>query len=527
MIAYGMLYTVAVGLPITLAAFAIAAVLRRYGKPERLVWLGALVTALVLPVVALLDPFGGSQTVPPLPETGVIGLPAVMVVPADDPTLGPGQLLIAAWLLASGMLALRWAVAALRLARSARSWSPTTLDGVPVWVTEKLGPAVAGTFRPRVLAPAWLRSLPARQRSLVLLHEQEHIRARDPMLIAVGRLARVLTPWNPVIWLLASRLVRAVELDCDRRVLRQSSDIATYGQTLLTVSQRRPGRLVALAAFAESEAPLRSRILAMTSPPRAVSIVALLTSMVLGVVLLIGALEIPVPTVSIQMAVEPASAETPPSVPATEATAEATAEPTAESAAEPANPPSQGADAAPAAAGAQRQDRAERQDGVERQQAESSRAEAPPSAEEALDRLRQQAESERRLVVARRGDAGDAVIAAGPAASPQESDLSARPTFTPYTVAPSILNRAEVVQAMRDAYPALLRDAGIGGTIRMYFFIDENGDVRDTRIDLSSGHPALDDAALRVASVYRFSPALNRDRRVPVWVSLPITFQVR
>ncbi|HSH75681.1 MAG TPA: TonB family protein [Longimicrobiales bacterium] len=107
------------------------------------------------------------------------------------------------------------------------------------------------------------------------------------------------------------------------------------------------------------------------------------------------------------------------------------------------------------------------------------------------------------------------------------TDIAAAPTFTPYTVAPSILNRDEVVRAMVREYPALLRDAGIGGTVRVYFFIDENGQVQDTRIDQSSGHDALDQAALNVAGVYRFSAALNRDKKVPVWVSFPITFQVR
>jgi periplasmic protein TonB len=107
------------------------------------------------------------------------------------------------------------------------------------------------------------------------------------------------------------------------------------------------------------------------------------------------------------------------------------------------------------------------------------------------------------------------------------TDLSAAPTFTPFTVAPEIQNRNEVIRAMEREYPPLLRDAGIGGTVRVYFFIDETGQVQDTRVDQSSGHQALDQAALNVASVYRFSPALNRDTRVPVWVSFPITFQVR
>jgi len=109
----------------------------------------------------------------------------------------------------------------------------------------------------------------------------------------------------------------------------------------------------------------------------------------------------------------------------------------------------------------------------------------------------------------------------------QATDLSAAPTFTPFTVAPSILNRNDVIRAMEREYPPLLRDAGIGGTVRVYFFIDEGGTVQDYRIDESSGHQALDDAALAVADVYRFSAALNRDKKVPVWVSFPITFQVR
>ncbi len=107
------------------------------------------------------------------------------------------------------------------------------------------------------------------------------------------------------------------------------------------------------------------------------------------------------------------------------------------------------------------------------------------------------------------------------------SDLSSAPTFTPFTVAPSILNRNDVIRAMEREYPPLLRDAGIGGTVRVYFFIDENGSVNDYRIDQTSGHSALDNAALAVAEVYKFSPALNRDKKVPVWVSFPITFQVR
>jgi protein TonB len=111
--------------------------------------------------------------------------------------------------------------------------------------------------------------------------------------------------------------------------------------------------------------------------------------------------------------------------------------------------------------------------------------------------------------------------------APNSEDLSKEPTFTPFTQAPSIRNRTEVVAAMEAQYPPLLRDAGIGGTVRVFFFIDADGTTQSIRLSQSSGHPALDDAAMKVASVYRFSPALNREVAVPVWVQFPITFQTR
>ncbi|NIQ57860.1 MAG: TonB family protein [Gemmatimonadetes bacterium] len=150
--------------------------------------------------------------------------------------------------------------------------------------------------------------------------------------------------------------------------------------------------------------------------------------------------------------------------------------------------------------------------------------EAPPAVEAELPPTRLgQPEAEDPLS----GGAGAEEAARRPAgprpADPEE--LAAEPTFTPFTKAPVIVNRDEVVAAMSDAYPPLLRDAGIGGTIHVYFFIDAEGRVRDHRINSSSGHPALDQAALAVAEVYRFRPALNREEPVPVWVSFPITFQ--
>ena len=107
------------------------------------------------------------------------------------------------------------------------------------------------------------------------------------------------------------------------------------------------------------------------------------------------------------------------------------------------------------------------------------------------------------------------------------TDLSVPGTFTPYTVKPDIRNRDALRRALEREYPPLLRDAGIGGIVEVWFFIDETGEVLDTQVKESSGHKALDEAALKVADIIKFSPALNRDKRVPVWISLDINFTTR
>ena len=106
-------------------------------------------------------------------------------------------------------------------------------------------------------------------------------------------------------------------------------------------------------------------------------------------------------------------------------------------------------------------------------------------------------------------------------------DLSSNPVFTPMTVSPEILNRSEVQAALIREYPTILRDSGIGGQVVVWFFISTQGLVLDRRVSQSSGQLPLDEAALRVADVFRFSPALNREDIVEVWIQLPITFQVQ
>ena len=107
----------------------------------------------------------------------------------------------------------------------------------------------------------------------------------------------------------------------------------------------------------------------------------------------------------------------------------------------------------------------------------------------------------------------------------QTVDISAAPQFVVHTQKPAMLNEPEVVRSTQREYPALLRDAGIGGTTVIHLFINEQGIVENTLVSVSSGHKGLDDAALKVGLVARFSPAKNRDKTVALWIELPITFK--
>jgi len=113
---------------------------------------------------------------------------------------------------------------------------------------------------------------------------------------------------------------------------------------------------------------------------------------------------------------------------------------------------------------------------------------------------------------------------------PPPSDASRigdQPVFTPYTVRPEIKNRREAVRIVERYYPKLLKDAGIGGKVNVWVFIDTNGIVKNAQVQQGSGNSALDDAALKAAREFEFTPALNRDKKVPVWVAIPITFSVK
>jgi len=79
----------------------------------------------------------------------------------------------------------------------------------------------------------------------------------------------------------------------------------------------------------------------------------------------------------------------------------------------------------------------------------------------------------------------------------------------------------------RIAYPAALLQQRITGTVLLRLFVDETGKLTpdSTRIQESSGYPALDSAALAGAAGLRYAPALRDGTPVATLFIQPIRFR--
>jgi hypothetical protein len=179
---------------------------------------------------------------------------------------GADEILLLLWGTGSGVLAflLMYAVGVLQGRR--REWRRESLDGVPVLLSRDIGPAVIGWRTLDIVMPEWVQDLEAEARALVLRHEMEHVARRDPRLLMRTWLGLIAMPWNPALWWQLRRLRRAIEVDCDARVVASGADVSRYGSVLLeAVGRCNRGGLPAFAAFAERSADLEARIKALTA----------------------------------------------------------------------------------------------------------------------------------------------------------------------------------------------------------------------------------------------------------------------
>ncbi len=274
MIAAWMLYCTALALLLVGAGLALERALHLVGRPSRWVWVGALAGSFVLPALALVKPESFTPIAIPVAAAPTLSSEAratpttassrASVVTARFSIADLDRPLSIAWGIASATVLALGGLAALRLRRLKRSWRATLLDGRTVLVSTDIGPAVAGIPAGRIVVPEWALGLDARLQRLMLMHESEHLSARDPWLLVAAALALVAMPWNVALWWQVRRLRLAIEMDCDARVLRRAPDLSTYGELLLSVGRRTSARMPFAPALTEPMSFLERRIRRMT-----------------------------------------------------------------------------------------------------------------------------------------------------------------------------------------------------------------------------------------------------------------------
>ncbi len=298
------IYALAVAALVSAAAVLCELALEAVRWPTRWIWLVATVSTLTISGLGLLPsgPAQGTERMQQfLGQDAQAASEVSMLVPVQVT-----ERAISSWEVARPWLP--WGLAALsfiggafllggwtRLRRGRHGWASARIGETDVRVTDDFGPAVVGVIRPEIVLPRHLLALDAGQLSMVLRHENQHRLARDPALLMVGAGLLCAMPWNPLMWFQFRRLRRAIELDCDARVLGSGVSAARYGRLLVTM-QGAPTRyalatmLQEPASFLERRLMMMKQRLQVTRPVRAFALAGM------AAILVVAACETPNPT---------------------------------------------------------------------------------------------------------------------------------------------------------------------------------------------------------------------------------------
>lgn len=130
-------------------------------------------------------------------------------------------------------------------------------------------PALVGLVRPVVLLPRWLaEESDSRRLDWLLRHELMHWKLKDPVALVVRRMAEILFYFHPAVWCAGRKWEEAMELACDRALLKTEPDARNYAEQLYRILENQHTRRRALCAglFA-TRTQIGKRIAALLSNP--------------------------------------------------------------------------------------------------------------------------------------------------------------------------------------------------------------------------------------------------------------------
>ncbi|PKB22527.1 outer membrane transport energization protein TonB [Janthinobacterium sp. 64] len=115
---------------------------------------------------------------------------------------------------------------------------------------------------------------------------------------------------------------------------------------------------------------------------------------------------------------------------------------------------------------------------------------------------------------------------AAPVATAAPTAPSAPSPTPPAPSTPRTVSSVEYIKAPQLIYPNLSRRLGESGTVVLRILINEKGLPEQILIQKSTGYNNLDEAGRQAAQRALFKPMIENGKPVPVYVLVPLTFQL-
>jgi beta-lactamase regulating signal transducer with metallopeptidase domain len=249
------------------------------------------VATLIVPALELGVPIASPVLAVPntTPATVNVTLPAVSsrdeagvspVVPARR-FMSFGMVLLIAWIIGVATVLARMVADMLwvrRVRSQARPWSrgQAIVADIPgsssirrrvriLLDDTAVGPITCGVFRPAIVLPREACEWDAEELRRAVIHELEHVRRADLLMLCVARIVCALYWFHPLVWMSWRQLRLEAERACDDAVLRGVEPVE-YADQLVTLAERLVSRRIESVPAMADRTDLAVRISAVLDP---------------------------------------------------------------------------------------------------------------------------------------------------------------------------------------------------------------------------------------------------------------------
>ena len=95
--------------------------------------------------------------------------------------------------------------------------------------------------------------------------------------------------------------------------------------------------------------------------------------------------------------------------------------------------------------------------------------------------------------------------------------------FVAYDKAPT----TKAGRGINPEYPKLAIEMKLEGKVYIKFFVDKRGRVKSGSVRMVRGNPVFEKAAIDAVANSEWKPAMQRDMKVGVWMTVPVTFRLK